>query len=152
MATLIEQINDGWKNAMKAGDALRRDTLSGLRAAVKRAEIDARGGTSWSGDDADVQGVIEREAKKRRDAIDEYEKVGRADRAEAERAELAILQEFLPAQLTEEELEAIVREELGKSDASGPAAMGALMKAIMPRVQGRADGKQVNVIVRRLMG
>ena len=152
MATLIEQINDGWKAAMKSGETLRRDTLSGLRAAVKRAEIDARGGTSWNGDDADVQSVIEREAKKRRDAIDEYEKVGRADRAEAERAELEILQEFLPAQLTEAELETIVREEVEKSGATGVAAMGALMKAVMPRVQGRADGKQVNAIVRRLLG
>ncbi len=93
-----------------------------------------------------MQGVIEREAKKRRDAIDEYVKVGREDRAE-----LAILQEFLPAQMTEAELEVIVREEVEKSGASGVAAMGALMKAVMPRVQGRADGKQVNAIVRRLL-
>lgn len=153
MSTLLEQINDGWKAAMKSGETLRRDTLSGLRAAIKRAEIDARGGEStFVADDATVQGVIEREAKKRRDAIDEYEKVGRADRAEAERSELAILQEFLPAQMTEAELEAIVREEVEKSGASGVAAMGALMKAVMPRVQGRADGKQVNAIVRRLLG
>lgn len=138
---------------MKSGETLRRDTLSGLRAAIKRAEIDARGGQStFEADDATVQGVIEREAKKRRDAIDEYVKVGREDRAEPERAELAILQEFLPAQMTEAELEAIVREEVEKSGASGVAAMGALMKAVMPRVQGRADGKQVNAIVRRLLG
>jgi uncharacterized protein YqeY len=152
MATLLEQINDGWKAAMKSGETLRKDTLSGLRAAVKRSEIDARTSGEWNNSDEEVQGVIEREAKKRRDAIDEYEKAGRPDRADAERAELAILQEFLPAQLTNEELEAIVREEVEKSGASGPAAMGALMKAVMPRVQGRADGKQVNAIVRQLLG
>jgi uncharacterized protein YqeY len=152
MATLIEQINEGWKAAMKSGDTQRKDTLSGLRAAVKRAEIDARAGGEWNGTDEEVQGVIEREAKKRRDSIEEYQKANRQDLADVESAELAILQEFLPAQLTPEELEAIVREEVEKSGASGPAAMGALMKAVMPRVQGRADGKQVNAIVRQLLG
>jgi uncharacterized protein YqeY len=152
MATLLEQINDGWKAAMKSGETQRKDTLSMLRAAVKKAEIDARSGGSWSGDDADVQAVIEREAKKRRDSIEEYQKANRQDLADIESAELAILQEFLPTQLSNEELEVIVREEIEKSGASGPAAMGALMKAVMPRVQGRADGKQVNALVRQLLG
>ena len=152
MATLLEQINDGWKAAMKSGETQRKDTLSMLRAAVKRAEIDARSGGTWNGDDAEVQGVIEREAKKRRDSIEEYQKANRQDLADIESAELAILQEFLPAQFSNEELEAIVREEIEKSGVSGPAAMGALMKAVMPRVQGRADGKQVNSMVRQLLG
>src|SRR4028119_1697000 len=113
MSTLSERITDEWKSAMRSGDTQRRDTMSGLRAAIKRAEIDARSGTTgseaWSGSDAEVQGVIEREAKKRRDAIDEYSKAGREDRADLERAELEILQEFLPQQLSDEELETVVR-------------------------------------------
>jgi uncharacterized protein YqeY len=151
MSTLQERITDDWKNAMRSGDTQRRDTMSGLRAAIKRAEIDARGGEAWTGSDAEVQGVIEREAKKRRDAIDEYTKAGREDRAELERAELEILQEFLPQQLTDEELETAVRAAIEETGASKPSDMGALMKAVMPRVQGRADGKRVNSVVRQLL-
>jgi uncharacterized protein YqeY len=152
MSNLLDRITEEWKNAMRAGDAQRRDVLSGLRAAVKKTEIDARGGDSWSGSDADVQGVVEREAKKRRDAIDEYEKVGRADRADIERAELIVLQEFLPAQLSDEELESIVREAIAETGATSAKDMGALMKAVMPKVQGRADGKRVNAVVRAQLG
>jgi uncharacterized protein YqeY len=142
---------------MRSGDTQRRDTMSGLRAAIKRSEIDARGGSdarggeAWTGSDDEVQGVIEREAKKRRDAIDEYSKAGREDRADLERAELQILQEFLPQQLTDDELQAIVRAAIEETGASKPADMGALMKAVMPRVQGRADGKRVNTAVRQLL-
>lgn len=140
---------------MRSGDTQRRDTMSGLRAAIKRAEIDARGGTAsgdvWAGSDADVQAVIEREAKKRRDAIDEYSKAGREDRAAVERAELEILQEFLPQQLSDEELEGFVRAAVEETGAGKPSDMGAVMKVLMPRVQGRADGKRVNTIVRQLL-
>ncbi len=157
MSTLQERITDDWKAAMRSGDTQRRDTMSGLRAAIKRAEIDARGSAdakgseAWTGSDAEVQAVIEREAKKRRDAIDEYSKAGREDRAALERAELEILQEFLPQQLTDGELESIVRAAIEETGAGKPADMGALMKAVMPRVQGRADGKRVNAIVRQLL-
>jgi uncharacterized protein len=152
MSNLLDRITEEWKNAMRAGDAQRRDVLSGLRAAVKKAEIDARVGGAWNGDDADVQGVVEREAKKRRDAIDEYEKVGRPDRAEMERAELVVLQEFLPAQLSDDELGEIVRAAIAETGATSAKDMGALMKAVMPKVAGRADGKRVNAAVRTLLG
>lgn len=150
MATLNEQINSGWKDAMRAGDALRRDTLSMLRAAIKRAEIDTRGtDKSFAADsDDDVRGVIEREAKKRRDAIDEYEKAQRPDRAQAERDELQVLQEFLPQQLSTEELRVIVRAAIESTGVSDMKQVGLLMKAILPQVAGRADGKAVNALVR----
>jgi uncharacterized protein YqeY len=151
MSTLTERITEEWKSAMRSGDTQRRDTMSGLRAAVKRAEIDARGSEAWTGSDAEVQAVIEREAKKRRDAIDEYSKAGREDRADLERAELQILQEFLPQQLSDQELESVVRAAIEETGAGKPADMGALMKAVMPRVQGRADGKRVNAVVRQLL-
>ena len=115
MATLQEKLNDDWKAAMRSGDTLRRDTLSGLRAAIKNEEIQARtagaraeGGQTAALDETAVQRVVEREAKKRRDAIEEYERASRPDRADAERAELAILQEYLP-ELSDVEIKEVAR-------------------------------------------
>jgi len=152
MLNLQQQLNEEWKTAMRNKDALRRDTLSGLRAAIKRAEIDARSGDGdVFFDDAQSQAVIEREAKKRRDSIDEYTKANRDDLAAKERDELAILAEFLPQQLSDDELEALVKVALEESGAKTPKDMGVLMKTLMPRVQGRADGKRVNEVVKRLL-
>lgn len=152
MSSLQEQLNEQWKAAMRSGDTLRRDTLSGLRAAVKRAEIDARTGAGdVSFDDEQTQGVIEREAKKRRDAIEEYEKANRDDLAQKERDELNILGEFLPQQLSDEELESIARETQTAAGYSSMKDMGAFMKTLKPLVAGRADGKRVNEIVKRLL-
>lgn len=153
MATLQEQINEGWKAAMRSGDTLRRDTLSGLRAAIKNWEINARteGVTTAPLDDAVVQQVIDREAKKRRDAIEEYNRANRPDRAAAEQAELEILQEFLPAPLDQDELEVLVREAISEAGAQRAADMGRVMQLVIPRVAGRADGKQVSALVRQLL-
>ena len=152
MATLQEQINEGWKAAMRSGDTLRRDTLSGLRAAIKNWEIQNR---TASGapvvDDAVVQQVIDREAKKRRDAIEEYNKVNRPDRAAAEQQELDILQEFLPPPLTVDEVEALAREAIAEAGATRAADMGRVMQLLMPRLAGRADGKQASVLVRQML-
>lgn len=148
--TTAEQITSAWKDAMRSGDTLRRDTLSGLRAAIKNLEIESRGSDVVI-DDAAVQKAIEREAKKRRDAIEEYEKAGRPDRAESERAELAILAEFLPEPLTDEELEALVQTVIGETGATKMADMGRVMQALVPRMEGRADGKRANAVVRRLL-
>jgi uncharacterized protein YqeY len=149
--SLQEQITQGWKDAMRSGDSLRKETLSGLRAAIKNAEIDNRGGVG-SMDDDGVLKVIEREAKKRKDAIEEYEKAGRADRAQAEQDELKILQEFLPEQLGEEELEALAREAIVESGATAAKDMGNVMKVLMPKIAGRADGKAASAAVKKLLG
>ena len=154
MATLTERITDEWKSAMRSGDTLRRDTVNILRAAIKNAEIGNRTGGVGTGeglDDAAVQQVIEREAKKRRDAIEEYNKAGRPDRAAQEQAELEILQEFLPAAMSDEELEAATRAAIQEAGATVPADMGKVMKVLLPRVAGRADGKRVNTLVRQLL-
>jgi uncharacterized protein YqeY len=152
MATLAEQITDAWKAAMRASETQRRDTLNVLRAAIKKEEIDSRvGGEAKVMDDAAILRVIEREAKKRRDAADEYEKLGRTDRADLERAELAILQEFLPAQLSDDELESIVRAAIAQSGAEVPGDMGKVMPVVLPQVAGRADGKRVSAAVRKLL-
>jgi uncharacterized protein YqeY len=156
MSSLQEQITEGWKNAMRAGDGLRKDTLSGLRAAVKNAEIETRGGETQTEigamSDDGVLKVIEREAKKRRDAIEEYQKAGRGDRAQTERNELQILQEFLPAQLSDEELETFAREAVAESGATSAKDIGNAMKALMPKIAGRADGKAASAAIKKLLG
>jgi hypothetical protein len=152
MATLLEQITEGWKAAMRSGETQRKDVLSTLRAAIKKEEIDSRsGGQSKEMDDAAILRVIEREAKKRRDAAEEYEKHGRADRAELELAEAAILGEFLPQQLSDDELEVIVRAAITQAGANAPGDMGKVMPLILPQVAGRADGKRVSTLVRQLL-
>jgi len=137
---------------MRSGDTVRRDTLSQVRAAVKNAEINARTAAGAPElDDAAVQQVIEREAKKRREAMAEFEKAGRAERVAAERAELEVLQEFLPAPLGAEELDALVREAIAETGAVGPGDIGKVMPVLMPRVSGRADGKQDSALVRQIL-
>lgn len=149
----MDRITDGWKAAMKSGDATRKETLSGLRAAVKRAEIDARG-TANEGelDDEETQVVIDREAKKRREAIEEYTKAKRKDLADKEAAELAIIAEFLPKQFTDAELETIVRETVAEVGASSSKEMGAVMTALRPKIAGRADGKKASAMVKSALG
>ena len=154
MSNLNQRINDEWKVAALARNAPRRDALNLLRAALKSAEINSRGAAVAfdPADDAAVQGVIEREAKKRRDSIEEYGKASRTDLVEKEQAELAILQEFLPAQLTDEELEAIVQSAKAETGATSAKEIGVMMKAVQPKVAGRADGRRVNEVVRRALG
>lgn len=137
---------------MRSGETQRKDVLSTLRAAVKKEEIDARsGGESKELDDAAVMRVIEREAKKRRDAAEEYDKFNRPELAAAERAELAILQEFLPTALTDEELDEVVRAAIAQVGASAPGDMGKVMPVVMAQAAGRADGKRISTAVRKLL-
>lgn len=135
---------------MRNGETQQRDTLSTLRAAIKNAEIENKTPVGTLDNDS-VQQVIEREAKKRRDAIEEYTKVGRDDLAAREKAELDILAQYLPEPLSEEELTAIVQNAISESGASGPAAMGTVMKAVLAKVAGRADGKTVSNLVRKAL-
>jgi len=153
MPNLNQKINDEWKTAALARNAQRRDTLNMLRAALKSAEINSRGSETLFDpeDDAAVQGVIEREAKKRRDSIEEYTKANRIDLANKEKEELAIVQEFLPPPLTDEELEALVSSTIAETGASTMKDMGAVMKAVQPKTGGQADGRRVNEVVRRLL-
>lgn len=137
---------------MKSGNTLRKDTLSGLRAAIKRAEIDARG-TANEGelDDVATQAIVDKEGKKRREAIEEYTKAKRADLADKERAELAVIVEFLPPPLSDAELEVIVRETVAETGASGAKDMGKVMAALQPKIAGRADGKKASSMVREAL-
>ena len=142
-----EQLQSDLKAAMKAKDVKRREVLRLLMAAFKQVEVDTR--KELSADDA--LGILMTEAKKRREAIDEMESAGRSDLAEQEKYELGVIETYLPQQLSREEVEAMAREAIAEVGATTPREMGNVMKVLMPRVKGQADGKLVNSVVRDLL-
>jgi uncharacterized protein YqeY len=146
---LKEQLDADLKAAMREKDALKLSVVRMLKSAVKYREIEIMKPL----DDAGVQGVISSEIKRRRDSVEQYRAGNRGDLAEKEEAEIAILQAYLPQQLTPDELRAKVDAVIAKVGAQGPKDMGAVMKALLPEVQGRAEGKAVSDLVKaRLAG
>lgn len=150
MTKLKSKLQDDLTTAIKARDELRSSTLRLTLTAIQKEEV--AGTKSRELSDGEVEKIIAREAKKRREAADAFDKGGRAAQAERERAEGEVLADYLPKQLTEEELEALVRaavEEAKAGGAEGPRAMGAVMKIVNPKVAGRADGGRVAAAVKR---
>ena len=146
---LREKLDEDLKSAMRAKDSLRMNTVRALKSAIKYREIELMKPL----DDAGILGVVATEIKRRRDSVEQYRAGNRADLADKEEAEIKLLQEFLPQQLTREEVEAKVAEAITRVGAQGPKDMGAVMKALLPEVQGRADGKVVSELVKqRLAG
>jgi uncharacterized protein YqeY len=171
MALKIRLIDD-LKRAMREGDVPRRNTIRLMRAAIANAEQAKRSAfvdrerarlapgeelnvtvadADFELDDAEVIRVLQKEAKQRQDAIAEYRKGGRADLVAQEEIELAVIQEYLPRQLSREEIVAQASEAIAEAGAQGPAQLGLVMKTLMPRLQGRADGRVVNEVVRELL-
>ncbi|MCQ3931520.1 MAG: GatB/YqeY domain-containing protein [Chloroflexi bacterium] len=146
--SLKTQINDDLKKAMMEKDAVRRDAIRIIQAAIKQVEVDSRKEL----DDAAVQDVLQAEAKKRREAITNFEQAGRTESADSERFELTLIETYLPKQLTREEIEAEVKAAIAQTGVTSSKEMGKLMGVLMPKVKGRADGKLVNEIVRTLLG
>ena len=146
--SLQQRVNDELKSSMLARQALRTGTLRMLKAALGYAQIEKKTETL---SDADVMTLIQREAKKRRDSIEEFEKAGRTDMAANEKAELEVLSEYLPKALSAEELESLIREIITEVGATSKKDMGAVMKAAQSKVDGRADGKSVSALVSRLL-
>jgi len=146
--SLQSQIVDALKQSMIAKDADRTGTLRLIKAALGYAMIEKKVEALA---DADVLAVVQREAKKRKDAIDEYEKAGRAELAAKELAELKTISEFLPKQLSPEEVEALVREAIVEVGATSKKDMGIVMKAAQAKAAGRADGKAISALVGRLL-
>jgi uncharacterized protein YqeY len=142
---LRERLDEDLKAAMRQRDPLRLNTIRGLKSAVKYREIELM----KTLDDAGILGVIASEIKRRRDAVEQYHAGGRQDLVEKEEAESRILHGYLPQQLSPAELEAKVDEVIAQVDAKGPKDMGAVMKALLPQVQGRADGKAVSELVKQ---
>ena len=134
-------------DAMRSGDDTRKRTLRMILSAVKLAEVERRGEL----DEGGMQAVLSREVKTRQEAIAEAEKARRPELAAAAFAELEIVLAYMPAQLSGDELERMTREAIAATGAAGVQDMGKVMKEIMPKVQGRAEGKTVNEIVRRLL-
>jgi hypothetical protein len=147
MAELKERLRTDLSAAMRTRDQVRMRTLRMALTAITNEEV--AGASSRELSDDDVVKVLTREAKKRREAADAFGSAGRSEQAAAERAEGEVLAEYLPAQLDDEELGRMVTEVIAETGAAGVPAMGQVMKAITPRVAGRADGARVAAEVRR---
>jgi len=135
------------KEALRAGDELRKRTIRQALAAIKQAEIDRRGPL----DEAAVLTIMQKEIKTRRESIDEARGAGRPDMVADLEAEISVLSAFMPQPMSSAELRPLVQAAIAESGASSPADMGKVMKAVMPRVAGRAPGDQVSQMVRELI-
>ena len=148
---IIERIDNDFKAAMKSGDKVKLGTLRLLRAALKEKEIALRGqGKTLTGDD--VLATLSTAAKKRKESIEEYTKAGRTDRAAEEKTELDIIRGYLPEQLSSETIAEAVRKSIAETGATSMKDMGNVMSAVMPALKGRADGREVQSIVKKLLG
>lgn len=145
--SLKERLQEDWKTALKSKDNFRAGVLSMARAAILQVEkID---GSKL--DDAAVVDVISREVKQRRESIADFEKGNRQDLVDQTQKEIEILLDYLPQQLTEDEIAEIVRSAVNESGATSIKDMGKVMSIIMPSVKGRADGKLVSQIVKQFL-
>ncbi len=145
---LKERLEADQKTAMKERDAVKLSVVRLLKSAIKYREIEF----AKTLDDGEVVGVIASEIKRRRDSVEQYRAGNRPDLADREEAEIRVLQGWLPAQLALDELRAKVDEVVGRLGASSPRDMGAVMKALQPEVQGRAEGKTVAELVKARLG
>ena len=140
-------LENALKDALRAGDDVRKRTLRMALAAVRQAEIDRQTAL----DEAAVLAIIQKEIKTRRESIEEARQAGREELAAASEAEIEVLQVFLPKAISADELRALVQAAIAETGAAGPTDMGKVMKALMPRIQGRAPGDQVSQMVRELL-
>jgi uncharacterized protein YqeY len=154
---LKEQLAEDLKDAMRAGDARRRDTLRSLLTAIRNTEIarvNVKDESASRKDlaDADVLEVVAKQAKQRRESIEEYKKARRDDLVAVETEELAIIDAYLPRQMSRDEVMAEVRAVIAETGASGPADKAKVMPAAIARTKGRVDGRVVNEVVTELLG
>jgi len=148
--SLQKRIDEDLKGAMRAKDAARLSVLRLLKAALKNAAIE-KVGAEGELNDADAVVVIRKQVKQRQDSIESFEKGGRADLAEKEKAEIEVLSNYLPQAISAKELQRIVGETIAEVGATSRAQMGAVMKALQPRIAGRADGKTLSAeVIRQL--
>ena len=145
---LREQLREDLKAAMRAQDATRRGTIRMLEAAIKNAEIEKRGQAL---EDPDILAILQRQLKQRRDSIEQFERGGRKDLADIERAEIEVIQAYLPEQLSEDDIEAAAKRIIDQTGATGPGDRGKVMGPLMQELRGKADGSAVNSVVSRLL-
>lgn len=144
---LKDKLQEDLKVALRKGDKLRLSTIRAVISAAKYAEIDK----GKPPEDPDLLGIIAKEAKQRRESIDAFRKGNRQDLVDKEEAELAILTEYLPQQMTREEIVALATKVIGETGAKGPTDKGKVMGKLMPQVKGRAEGQLVNNVVSELL-
>jgi len=142
--SIKSQLEQALKDAMRANDAVRKSTLRVALTAIKEAEIQKRGEL----EDPAILAILQKEVRSRHEALAEAETAKRQDLIDNAKAEIKVLEEYLPKVLSEQELEDIVQAAIAEVGASTPADMGKVMKAVLPKVQGRADGGQVSQLVR----
>ena len=145
--SLQQRIESAMRDAMRARDARRTQTLRMAMAAAQNKRIELRRDLT----DADMLDVVGKQIKQRRESIEMFRSGGREEKAADEEAEAAILAEFLPEQLSDEEVEALVQRAIADSGASGPAEMGKVMGLLAPQTKGRVDGRALSETVRRLL-
>lgn len=145
--SLKEKLQNDMKSAMREGQTERRDVLRLLLAAIKQAEVDS-GKTL---DDKGVEDLLMKQMKQRRESINDYEKAGRPEQAAQEKAELVVIEEYLPKMMSREEIEALVAAAISQLNITSAKEMGRLMGHLMPQVKGKADGRLVNEVVKELM-
>jgi uncharacterized protein YqeY len=147
--SILERLEKDMVKAAKARDAERLGVIRFVRSRAKNRQIELKRELK----DEDVTEVLARIAKQHRESIEQFTQGGRDELVESEKRQLAIVEEYLPEQLSEDEISGIVDEAIAETGASGPRDMGAVMKAVMPKVKGRADGKVVKGLVQaRLTG
>jgi len=139
-----QRLEDDLKRAMRAGDATTRDTIRYILSAVKNDEIDARGAAK----EADPSAALRRLGKQLADSIEQFQAAGRNDLADHELSQLAVLKQYLPVELPDEDLGAIVADAIAELGAAGPKDMGRVMPIAIQRVGGRADGRRVSAAVK----
>jgi uncharacterized protein YqeY len=142
-----EKLTQDLKDAMRAKDEIRKRTIRMALAAIKNAEID----NQTELEESAVLAILQKEVKSRHETIEGAEQAGRDDLIVEAKAEIAVLEIFLPQALSPEEIEAIVNETVAEVGATSMREMGQVMQAVMPKVRGRADGKEVNQIVRKIL-
>ena len=147
-ADLKQKLSDDLKQAMKSGDTVKRGTLRLLMSAVNNAEIAKRAAL----ENSDILGIIAKEVKQHQESIESFKQGNRPDLVAKEEAELAILQDYLPEQMTREAIIAEARKVIAAVGAAGPGDKGKVMQQLMPGLKGRADGKEINQVVTELLG
>ncbi|WP_416197748.1 MAG: Glutamyl-tRNA amidotransferase [Sporanaerobacter sp.] len=145
--SLKDKLMEDMKSSMKNKDTLRKNTITMVRASIKQREVDERIELT----DEDIIDIIAKQVKEKRDVIQDFEKGGREDLVEQTKKEIEILLEYLPKQLTEEEVEEIVKETIKEVDAKSIKDIGLIMKSVMPKIKGKADGSMVNSIARKYL-
>jgi uncharacterized protein YqeY len=148
-SALLQQIDSSLKQAMRDRDEVTKLTLRSVKTALTEARTS---GAEHVLSGAEVLAVVQKEAKRRRDAAAEFQRVGDQPRADAELAEMRVLEKYLPRQMEEAEIEVVAQRVIAQLGATSQKQMGAVMSATMAEVGGKADGKLVNQVVRRLLG